>query len=65
MTGIQYAMRKTKISQRKVAKELNVTPSAVNKWVSGAASPRPDRLLKLAQLLGVTVDQLLNEKEEA
>jgi len=65
VTGIQLMIIKRKISQREVAKKLNVTPSAVNKWVTGVALPRPDKLRKLAQILGVTVDQLLNEKEES
>lgn len=36
-----------------LARQLDVTSEAVRKWLSGEATPRPDKLRKLAELLGV------------
>ena len=40
------------------ADAMGVSPSAVNKWVYGKAYPSADKLPKLAELLGCTIDEL-------
>ena len=46
-------------SQKEVADELHVTPSAVSSWEAGRYSPDQGNLSALADLFGVTVDALL------
>lgn len=58
-------LRKSKgLTQAQLGELVGAGRSAVAMWETGAALPRPDKLRKLAQILGVTVDQLLCEKEE-
>ncbi len=48
------------LSQRQVAKSLNVSPGAVARWESGDNKPTMDNLLALATLLDCSTDMLLN-----
>lgn len=62
-------LRKAKgLTQEDIAKELFVSPQAVSKWENDITSPDISALVKLADLLGVSVDELLghnsDEKEE-
>ena len=47
------------LSQRALAKGLNVTPGAVAKWELGYTQPTMDNILALASLLGCSTDALL------
>jgi len=42
-----------------VAKAMNVTEACVYQWEAGDTAPKIDKLVKLAELFGVTVDELL------
>lgn len=55
------AMEKAGINQAAVASELDVSREAVSKWFKGKAFPRPDKLLKLAQLVGLSFDGLVEK----
>lgn len=59
-------IRKQKgISQAELAKSIGVSRSAVSMWEIGASQPDHDLLLKISQLLNVSIDTLLgNEVEE-
>ena len=46
-------------SQELQADRLGVSRQAVSKWVTGSAAPSTGHLLALADLYGVTVDELL------
>ena len=52
--------REKGITQQNLAEKLNVTNRAVSKWERGEGCPEITTLPKLAYLLGVTVDELLN-----
>ena len=41
-----------------LADAMGVSPGAVGKWVYGKAYPSADKLPKLAELLGCTIDEL-------
>jgi transcriptional regulator with XRE-family HTH domain len=47
------------ITQAALAQQVGVTQSAVAGWESGAALPRPAKVLALADLLGVQVQHLV------
>ena len=58
-------LRKEKgLTQEDLAKHLDVSAQAVSKWENDLTCPDITALPKLAQLLGVTVDELLSGKQE-
>ena len=48
------------ISQEVLAKEMNVSQSAVAKWETGETAPQSDKLPKLAQVLGCSIEDLFD-----
>lgn len=66
-----YELRKEKnLTQSELAEKLGITNKAVSKWETGDAMPDTAQLLPLAEILGVSVDELLRgerngEKEPA
>lgn len=58
------ALRKQKeLRQDDIAQLLDVSPQAVSKWENDQTCPDIGLLLKLAQILGVTTDELLSGKQ--
>lgn len=51
------------LSQKALAKLLNVTQPAVAKWESGTREPSLDDLIRIADILGETIDFLLGRKD--
>ncbi len=51
------------LSQLDVAKRLNVVRQTVSKWEIGVSSPDAELLIKLAEVLGVSVGELVGERE--
>lgn len=47
-----------------VCEQLNVNPSTVSKWCTNSSQPDLSTLVKIAKLLEVNVDDLLNTKIE-
>lgn len=64
--GKRIAMlrRQKELKQEELARMLNVSPQAVSKWENDQTCPDISLLPKLAQILGVTVDELLSGKDE-
>lgn len=59
------ALRKQKnLTQKELARQLNVTDKAVSKWERGAGYPEITIVPALAKALGVSIDQLFGEKGE-
>ena len=55
-----YTLRKNKgMTQQDIADKLGVTNKAVSKWETGEAFPETAQLVPLADMFGVTVDDLL------
>lgn len=46
------------ISQRELAKEINIDEAALSKYVSGVRKPRMDILVNIARVLSVSVEYL-------
>ena len=58
-------LRKEKgIKQEELAQMLDISAQAVSKWENDLTCPDINALPKLAQILGVTVDELLSGKKE-
>lgn len=50
------------LTQAEVAQMLSVTPAAVSKWENGESKPRVETLFQLAEILGVTAEELMAGK---
>ncbi len=48
------------ITQTELAQKLNISFQAVSNWERGAAPPDLDNIVRLSQLFGVTIDNLLS-----
>lgn len=61
-------LRKDKgLTQSELAKKMNVTDKAVSKWERNIACPDINSIPKLAEIFGVSVDEILgdsNKKED-
>jgi transcriptional regulator with XRE-family HTH domain len=56
--------RETNLKQDDLAQMLEVSPQAVSKWENDQTCPDISLLPKLAKILGVSVDELLSDKQE-
>jgi putative transcriptional regulator len=52
------------ITQKQLAKELNVTPQQLSNWIRMDPVPRVEVVFKVAKVLGVKVDDLYDYTEE-
>ena len=50
-----------KLSQGDLAEKLDVSRQSVSKWETGQAVPELDKIIKLADLFGVSVDELVRD----
>lgn len=48
--------------QQYLASHLNVSKMAISRWERGKAVPAADNLPKLAQLFGVTIEELFTKE---
>ena len=59
------ALRKRKgLTQAELAVAIGVSTSAVGNWEAGLRRPRYESLLRLASVLGVTIDDLLSPPDQ-
>lgn len=47
------------VSQKELAAQLFVSAQAVSKWEREEASPNPEAIVKMAEIFGITTDDLL------
>ncbi len=57
--------KRKNIKQDELAEMLCVSPQAVSKWENDISCPDISLLPKLAEILGITVDELLSGKQES
>lgn len=55
------ARRAKNLTQEQLAQQLGVTRQAVSRWESDAAYPETDKIVRMAQLLEVSCDYLLQD----
>lgn len=54
------ALRKKRgYSQQQMAQKLHLTQGAISQWENGLTVPAADQLLSLAEVFGVSVDEIL------
>lgn len=64
MNGIRKRREAKELSQDALARQLNVTQSAVAKWENAESLPRADMLPKLARVLGCSIDDLFGAPDD-
>ncbi len=52
------------MSQGDLAEQLEVSRQSVSKWENNSAVPELDKLLKMAELFGITIDELVTGTEQ-
>lgn len=50
------------LTQKELAEKLNITDKAVSKWERGIACPDTATIPKLAQTLGISIEELMTAK---
>ena len=60
---IKKYREKKKFTQGEVAEVLGVKPATISKYESGTLEPNIESLKKLAELFGISIDELLKEDE--
>lgn len=60
---LQYR-KKYNLSQEELASKIGVSRQAISKWERAEASPDTDNLILLAEIYGVSLDELLKGSEE-
>ena len=61
---LREARKAAGLSQEQFAEKMSVSRSAVAKWESDKGLPDVNNLKVMAQLLGVTIDYLLDDEEK-
>lgn len=56
---ILFNRKKMGMSQEDLAEKLGVSRQSVSKWEVGAAAPDVDKLVKLSEIFGITLDELV------
>ena len=59
---ISALCREKGMTQRELADMLNITDKAVSKWERGMACPDTQLIPKVAEILGISVEELMNAK---
>lgn len=65
MNNIKKLREAANMTQYQLAQRMEVFPSAVYKWEMGRSNPTAENLLKLADILGCTTDEILGRKAQS
>jgi transcriptional regulator with XRE-family HTH domain len=63
--SVKIALEHKGISAAAAARDLQVSREAVSKWLAGEAFPRPDKLLRLSSLAGLSFSSLVIAEDDA
>ena len=61
---LQRFRKRANLTQEEVATKLNITPQAVSKWENDVSAPDITLLGEIADMFGVTVDELLGRQPQ-
>lgn len=62
LSGKIYLLRtRRELSQEDLAAALGVSRQSVSKWETGQSVPDLDKIIRMADLFGVSVDELVRE----
>lgn len=60
--NLKSIRKSRKITQEALASKLNVTRQTISKWENGQSVPDADSLTQIAELLDISVQELLGEE---
>lgn len=60
---IAHYRKQAGLTQEELAEKCSVTPQAVSKWENGLSAPDISLLVPLAELFGISADELLGREE--
>ncbi len=63
--NIKYHRTKRSLTQKALADMLGFTEKSVSKWENSCGMPTFDTVIKLADILGVSIDELVFEKKDS
>ena len=52
------------VTPYRVCKETGITTASISNWKAGRNTPKQDKLQKIAEFFGVTIEYLMTGKEE-
>lgn len=58
--GIRFARKELGLTQKQLAERLNITPTIISEWETGARNPKISSLQKIADILGLSITELCN-----
>ena len=59
-----YKLRAEKgLSQGELSEMLDVSRQSISKWENGGATPDLDNIIKLSEIFGITIDELVKSEE--
>ena len=61
---LKILRKQVKLTQAQIAEKLNISQQAYASWERGVKRPTQDNLVKIAQVLNVTVDYLVGNSDE-
>ena len=61
---LQQFRKRANLTQEEVATKLNITPQAISKWENDVSAPDISLLGEIADMFGVTVDELLGRQPQ-
>lgn len=64
LPAIKSAMTKLGLTGSALAEKCEVSREAASNWLAGESIPRPSKLTKLAEVLGLSIDKLLEMEDE-
>lgn len=62
--GLKRMIEDKGFKQKEFAEMVGASPATVCMWVNGKAYPRPDKLLKMEELLGVSAGDIIRAINE-
>lgn len=61
--NIKRALERQGKTQRELAEDIGITEASMSRYIHGDRVPKATMLVKIANALGVTADQLLSDKD--
>ena len=61
--GIKKHREAAGMSQNELADKLEVNQTAVSMWETGKSVPRYNKLVKMSQLFGCSIEELMKKEE--
>jgi transcriptional regulator with XRE-family HTH domain len=62
MKSLRKHMKKARLSQSELARRVEVSQPTIWAWLNGRKSPTVDNLVRLSNVTGLSVDELLGRK---